>query len=73
MDVSGASNLPELHKLLQNVMVRRLKADVLTQLPPKRRQRVTVELTKKEDIETLATLQSQLRLAGDDKRWHHIT
>jgi SWI/SNF-related matrix-associated actin-dependent regulator 1 of chromatin subfamily A len=39
LDVSGASNLDELQqKLRSSIMVRRLKADVLTDLPPKRRQ-----------------------------------
>ena len=38
-DTSGASNLEELHKRIRGtVMVRRLKKDVLTELPPKRRQ-----------------------------------
>jgi SNF2 family DNA or RNA helicase len=38
-DVRGASNLEELQqKLRASIMVRRLKADVLTELPPKRRQ-----------------------------------
>ena len=39
MDVSGATNLPELQDLLRaNIMVRRLKVDVLKELPAKRRQ-----------------------------------
>lgn len=39
MDTSGASNLDELQqKLRATIMVRRMKADVLTELPPKRRQ-----------------------------------
>jgi SWI/SNF-related matrix-associated actin-dependent regulator 1 of chromatin subfamily A len=39
MDYSGARNLPELQaKARAAFMVRRLKADVLTELPPKRRQ-----------------------------------
>jgi SWI/SNF-related matrix-associated actin-dependent regulator 1 of chromatin subfamily A len=38
-DFSGASHLDELQdRLRESVMVRRLKADVLTDLPPKRRQ-----------------------------------
>jgi len=38
-DFSGASHLPELHeKLRGTIMVRRTKAEVLTELPPKRRQ-----------------------------------
>jgi SWI/SNF-related matrix-associated actin-dependent regulator 1 of chromatin subfamily A len=42
-DVSGASNLDELQRILrETIMVRRLKQDVLTELPPKRRQIVVV-------------------------------
>lgn len=44
-DFSGASNLDKLqHKLRSSIMVRRKKADVLTELPPKRRQ--LVELSR---------------------------
>jgi SWI/SNF-related matrix-associated actin-dependent regulator 1 of chromatin subfamily A len=43
VDVSGATNLPELQeKLRATVMVRRMKADVLNELPPKIRQIITL-------------------------------
>ncbi|XP_069792189.1 SWI/SNF-related matrix-associated actin-dependent regulator of chromatin subfamily A-like protein 1 isoform X3 [Narcine bancroftii] len=43
-DYSGSSNLPELRLiLLESLMVRRLKSDVLSQLPAKRRKVVLVE------------------------------
>lgn len=42
---SGAKNLDELElKLKQHIMIRRLKKDVLKQLPPKRRQKVPFDL-----------------------------
>ncbi|NXG07727.1 ZRAB3 endonuclease, partial [Sakesphorus luctuosus] len=43
-DCRGASNLEELHRLLSEIMIRRLKSDVLTQLPPKVRQRIPFDL-----------------------------
>nr|XP_025037433.1 DNA annealing helicase and endonuclease ZRANB3 isoform X2 [Pelodiscus sinensis] len=45
-DCRGASHLDELHQLLSNIMIRRLKNDVLTQLPPKIRQRIPFDLPK---------------------------
>lgn len=45
-DCRGASNLDELHQLLSNVMIRRLKNEVLTQLPPKIRQYIPFDLPK---------------------------
>ena len=45
LDVSGCTNAAELHELMtRHAMVRRLKADVLTELPPKRRQRILLTL-----------------------------
>jgi SWI/SNF-related matrix-associated actin-dependent regulator 1 of chromatin subfamily A len=37
-DDKGSSNLGELSEILQSIMIRRLKVDVLKDLPPKRRQ-----------------------------------
>ena len=46
-DVSGASNLDELQtKLRDGIMVRRLKKDVLKELPPKRRQVIELPMDK---------------------------
>jgi len=46
-DTSGASNLDELYHLLKtHVMIRRLKKEVLTQLPPKRRQKVIFDISE---------------------------
>lgn len=45
-DCRGASNLEELHQRLSQIMIRRLKADVLSQLPPKIRQRIPFDLPK---------------------------
>lgn len=48
-NTQGASNLDELHNILKtNVMIRRLKRNVLKQLPPKRRQRIMFDLADSE-------------------------
>ncbi|RID68134.1 hypothetical protein BRARA_C00315 [Brassica rapa] len=57
-DFSKGTRLLELNVLLnQTVMIRRLKQHVLTQLPPKRRQIVTIQL-KKSDITLAMTILS---------------
>lgn len=43
LDYNGATNMKELHLILMNsFMIRRLKRDVLTELPPKRRQKIEI-------------------------------
>jgi len=44
-DFSGASNIPELHEKLQSIMIRRLKSEVLKELPDKNHVFVPIELT----------------------------
>lgn len=62
VDVTGASNTDELNKKLsRTVMIRRLKADVLPQLPPKVRSVVPISINNRryneviEDIKTMLT------------------
>eukprot|EP00957_Ditylum_brightwellii_P178489 13596687-Ditylum_brightwellii.AAC.1 len=43
-DVTGLSNADELHEKLKTIMVRRLKSDVLSELPPKQRSIVPVKI-----------------------------
>lgn len=78
-DTSGASNLEELQTILrETVMVRRLKKDVLTELPPKRRQVVEfpadtpalravvkAELNTYQDVDDLEA-EVELAAASDD-------
>ncbi|TNN42760.1 DNA annealing helicase and endonuclease ZRANB3 [Liparis tanakae] len=45
-DCRGSSNLEELHRRLSEIMIRRLKTEVLKQLPPKVRQRIPFDLPK---------------------------
>ena len=53
-DTKGAMNLSELNaKLRDNCMIRRLKRDVLAELPEKRRQLITIEAITKEEIEAV--------------------
>jgi SWI/SNF-related matrix-associated actin-dependent regulator 1 of chromatin subfamily A len=48
MDYSGSSNEAELHEKLKNVMLRRLKCDVLSELPPKQRSIIPVTISREE-------------------------
>ena len=47
IEYNGCKNVQELHYLLKDkIMMRRLKKDVLTELPDKQRQRITIETNK---------------------------
>jgi Helicase conserved C-terminal domain len=72
-DVSGTSNADELHSKLRQIMVRRLKADVLDELPPKQRSIIPIKIakSKRKECEMLMkelreTRQSIADLVGDD-------
>jgi SWI/SNF-related matrix-associated actin-dependent regulator 1 of chromatin subfamily A len=55
-DVNGLSNPGELHERLRQIMVRRLKADVLHELPPKQRTIIEIKIpkgVKRREIESL--------------------
>lgn len=60
-DFSGASNLNELQeKLRSTIMIRRLKKDVLTELPPKRRQVIELQA----DGTALRAIKAELAVYG---------
>ena len=67
-DFSGASNLPELQDRLRSTcMIRRLKEQVLTELPPKRRQVIELPANCASDVvlaESSAFAQTQERLSA---------
>jgi SWI/SNF-related matrix-associated actin-dependent regulator 1 of chromatin subfamily A len=58
IDVSGASNIPELHEKIKRCFIRRLKKDVLKELPPTTHIPIPVQLEKE--------FQTQYDEASDD-------
>lgn len=67
-DFTGSSNIEELHSILtENIMVRRLKKDVLKDLPAKIRSVVPVEINMKDYLKEENELRSYLaRLRNDE-------
>ncbi|KAM9397173.1 DNA annealing helicase and endonuclease ZRANB3 isoform 3-T7 [Salvelinus alpinus] len=61
-DCRGASHLEELHQRLSKIMIRRLKVQVLPQLPPKIRQRIPFDLPKDAAKEASGSLEEWERL-----------
>ncbi|NXW61668.1 ZRAB3 endonuclease, partial [Eurystomus gularis] len=75
-DCRGASNLEELHQLLSEIMIRRLKNDVLTQLPPKVRQRIPFDLPQaaaKNLNATFAEWEKLMRSLNSDAAESHFS
>ncbi len=65
-DFSGATNLDELqYRLRSTLMVRRLKADVLAELPPKRRQLITLS---SKGFDKVLKAESKLELSLEQNR-----
>ena len=46
-DWTGSSCAKELNYILKNIMIRRLKKDVMSQLPPKKRQKIEIQTDQK--------------------------
>ncbi|EGC36626.1 hypothetical protein DICPUDRAFT_31594, partial [Dictyostelium purpureum] len=68
INTSGFSNTKELNLFLNTFMIRRLKDEVLTELPAKRRERITVKLDKKrlKDIkQTVEKIRQHSKVMGD--------
>jgi len=59
MDLTGSSNLQELHQHLRPIMIRRLKNEVLTDLPDKRRQRIQIDVGRS-GVDACSDLKTQL-------------
>lgn len=67
-DFSGSSNADELHKLLlETCMIRRLKSEVLTELPPKQRAVVPLPMTPSK-VKEYKLAEYELAMSQDEDR-----
>lgn len=65
VDWTGSSNMRELHLLLEkSLMIRRLKSEVLFELPAKRRQKIVVEIEERHKLKIAKHLKQV-------KKWEH--
>ena len=65
---TGCTNAEELYAVISRlVMVRRLKKDVLTQLPPKQREQVFLQLPKSDALNEVRAIQKQLQEIKDQQ------
>ncbi|MBF0203763.1 MAG: DEAD/DEAH box helicase [Desulfamplus sp.] len=48
-DFTGSSNMDELHEKLKDIMIRRVKGDVLKELPPKMRNVVPIQISNQKE------------------------
>jgi SWI/SNF-related matrix-associated actin-dependent regulator 1 of chromatin subfamily A len=68
IDYTGSSNVKELHFILSSLMIRRLKKDVLSELPPKKRQKVEIQTDSKiiTQIKVLLNKASKIDIESDE-------
>ena len=73
-DFGGATNLEELHEKIKPYMVRRVKSDVMKELPEKRRTTVVIEFDEKVRKEyEQAMIDAQLALSRQGNQAEHLT
>lgn len=74
-DFSGSSNLPDLQERLRSsIMVRRLKADVLDDLPPKQRQVIVLDgADYREELRLEALAEAALETTSPELRFEELS
>ena len=74
-DFSGASNLPDLQEQLRSsILVRRLKADVLDELPPKQRQVIVLDgADYREELRLEKLAEAALEVTSPEVRFEELS